>query len=83
MRVKLGELYTDEITGFKGVAVGITEWLHQCRRVGLQDVKLTENGKPLALQWFDEPGLIDADGEPVEDETAKTGGPPVGRVETG
>lgn len=50
----LGDVARDTITGFKGKVVGITDWLSQCRRVGLQSTTLDKDGKPLEIQWFDE-----------------------------
>lgn len=78
----LGEEYRDKITGFTGVATGVTFWLYACERVALQGKALTKDGTVSEAQWFDAPGV-----EHVETETtpkvAKTGGPPARGVETG
>lgn len=55
-RIELGDLVKDTVTGFQGVAIGRTEWLHGCERIIVQpkvgkDGKLGENGQ------FDEPQL--------------------------
>lgn len=55
-KVQLGDRVKDRVTGFKGIAVAITEWLNGCRRVGVQAEKLAE-GKPGEVQYFDEPQL--------------------------
>lgn len=51
--VKLGTVVTDSITGFSGVAISRTEYLHGCARVGIQPKQLHE-GKPVECQFFDE-----------------------------
>ena len=51
--IKLGDEVKDKITGFKGVAVSIADWLNGCRRVGIQPKKLDEKGKPGEIEWFD------------------------------
>ncbi len=78
----LGDVYIDKITGFRGTAVGVTFWLHQCERVGLQSGKLTKDGKVVDIEWFDAPGVehIATKSTPA---VAKTGGPPARGVETG
>ena len=52
--VKLGDLVQDEISGFKGIADGITEWLNGCRRIGIIPQQLNKDGNPVERQWFDE-----------------------------
>jgi hypothetical protein len=52
--IKLGDVAKDTITGFEGKVVGITDWLYQCRRLGLQPMKLDKEGKPYNPEWFDE-----------------------------
>ncbi|KKL61692.1 hypothetical protein LCGC14_2192760, partial [marine sediment metagenome] len=54
----LGDEYVDKITGFRGVAVGMTFWLHACERAGLQWTKLGKDGKVPEIEWFDAPGLV-------------------------
>jgi hypothetical protein len=68
MAVKLGQTYTDSITGFSGVAVAKTEFLHGCVRVSIQPKELRE-GKPIDPQVFDEQQLVGVDSP------AKAGGP--------
>ena len=53
MAVQLGKVVTDSITGFKGVAVLRTEFLHACVRVGLQP-KALKDGIPQERVYFDE-----------------------------
>jgi hypothetical protein len=50
--VKLGEMYEDSVTGFKGVATGRTTYLYGCVRVGLEG-----KDKPTEIIWFDEQRL--------------------------
>ncbi len=54
--LNLGDVAKDTITGFVGVVVAQTTWLHGCRRFTLQPQGLFE-GKPIDSQTFDEPQL--------------------------
>lgn len=58
MRINLGDRVKDPITGFSGVAVTRTEWLHGCFRVSVQPEKLDKDGKPPDNATFDEPQLV-------------------------
>lgn len=51
--VKLGLMYEDAITGFKGYATGRTTYLYGCVRVGLESKE-----KPTEMVWFDEQRLV-------------------------
>lgn len=55
--VKLGSKVKDKVTGFIGIAVGATEYLQGCRRIGIQSQTL-HDGKTIDAHWFDEPQLI-------------------------
>ncbi|MBX9877654.1 MAG: hypothetical protein K2Y22_04280 [Candidatus Obscuribacterales bacterium] len=57
IEVKLGDRVRDKVTGFEGIATGITVWLHGCRRVVIQPEKLGTDGKLIESWTFDEPGL--------------------------
>ncbi len=52
--IELGDRVRDSITGFEGIAVGITIWLNKCRSIGIQSTKLDKDGQPLDVQWIDE-----------------------------
>lgn len=54
--VRLGSNVTDSITGFSGVVVSRTEYLHGCVRVGVEPTEL-KDGKPVDVQYFDEQRL--------------------------
>lgn len=71
--IKLGDLARDTITGFTGVVVAETKWLHGCVRLTLQP-KALHDGKPIESQTFDSPQLelVPATREPS---TSGTGGP--------
>jgi len=77
MTIKLGNKVKDAITGFTGIAISKTKYLHGCTQWGLRSQELHE-GKPIAVQWFDEPRLevLEAS-EPVRTEgsDARPGGP--------
>lgn len=77
--IQLGDNVRDTITGFKGRVVGITDWLYQCRRLGLQASNLDKDGQPLSLQWFDELQCetIEANGGKSKDMDAKGGPMPI------
>ena len=57
MKYELGQELKDIITGFRGIAVGRTEYLTGCNHYGLCSQKMKE-GKPGDWQWFDESRLI-------------------------
>jgi len=52
--IALGDKVRDMMTGFEGIATGTTTFLHGCKRIAIQSAKL-HDGKPIDLQWFDEP----------------------------
>jgi len=54
--IALGDVARDPITGYEGVVIGVTEWLHGCKRLTLQAQAL-HDGKPVESQGFDEPQL--------------------------
>jgi hypothetical protein len=78
MAIELGDEVRDTITGFAGVVIGLTQWLHGCRRITVQPREL-KDGKPIEAMSFDEPQLevVKAANtpEPVKQERARTGGP--------
>jgi len=55
--VQLGDLVEDIVTGFQGVAVARTQWLHGCLRYTVQPQGVTKDGKIRETQTFDEPQL--------------------------
>lgn len=67
MAVKLGDIVTDSITGFTGVAFGRCEYLHGCVKIGVMSREL-KDGKPVGDEWFDEQRL-------AANHSAKSGGP--------
>ncbi len=67
MKVKLGETYTDSISGYTGVAVASTEYINGCVRVSLQG-KVDKDNKIPDVEWFDEQQL-------TTNSPAETGGP--------
>jgi hypothetical protein len=50
--VKLGDKVKHMITGFEGIAIGITSYLSGCDQVGIRPQGLHE-GKPVNVYWFD------------------------------
>jgi hypothetical protein len=58
--IELGNTVTDKITGFTGVAIGKTLYLHGCARVRVQPKELKE-GKVQESEIFDELQLIEND----------------------
>lgn len=80
MTINLGDKARDQVTGFTGIAVARTVWLHGCVRVTLQPQSLDKDGKPLESQTFDElqlalvkAGVVQA--TPEVKRAASTGGP--------
>lgn len=74
MAVKLGTIVTDSITGFSGVAVSRTEYIHGCARIVIQPKALHE-GKIVEAQAFDELQLVGH--EPKAVGTEKGGPAPI------
>lgn len=55
--INVGDVVRDTVTGFEGIAVAITKWLHGCMRITVQPQKL-HDGKPIEPQTFDAPQLV-------------------------
>lgn len=55
--VELGDRVKDKISGLKGIAVGISNYLYGCRRISIQPEE-AKDGKP--AEWFtiDEPQCV-------------------------
>ena len=73
MKINLGDRVKDSITGFTGVAVAQTKWLHGCTRITIQPEQL-KDGKVVEAMTFDEP-QIKLVKESVAGGTSDTGGP--------
>lgn len=54
-RVELGDLAKDKVSGFEGIVVADTLWLHGCRRLTIQPNKCDKDGNPIQPVGFDEP----------------------------
>lgn len=72
--IKLGDEVKDRVTGFRGIAIGITEWLNGCIRITIQPQKL-DKGKPVETQCFDWEQLEVVQPLRIARKTAPTGGP--------
>ena len=73
MSVQLGDEVRDKVTGFKGIVMGITEWLYGCRRITVQP-KLDKDGKIVDPQAFDE-DAIEVIKPKIKKSSNRTGGP--------
>lgn len=71
--IRVGDVARDTVTGFVGVVVCESKWLHGCRRITLQPEKL-KDGKPVDPVSFDEPQL-ELMKSAKHGTTANTGGP--------
>lgn len=74
--IQLGDRARDRISGFEGIVIGISQWLHGCRRISLQPEDLRD-GKPMEHHTFDEPQvmLLAERAYEAQDPLRKTGGP--------
>lgn len=54
---QLGDRVRDPLTGFEGIVVVTSSWLHGCIRVGVQPEAMHE-GKPMESQHFDNSQLV-------------------------
>ena len=59
-KVKLGDTVRDTITGFKGVATGVVDYLTGCRQF-LVNPPVDDKGDVRKSQWFDEDRLLRED----------------------
>ena len=69
MKIKLGVIAKDKITGFEGVVTARCEFLTGCNRYCIQPREL-HNGKPLDGIYFDE-GQIEIISEGITKEEVK------------
>jgi hypothetical protein len=79
-RIELGDRVKDPITGFSGIAVARTTWLHGCDRIVIQPETLDKDGKTKDNQSFDEPQIVRlkaaaVKGTPQADRATAPGGP--------
>jgi hypothetical protein len=72
-KLNLGDKVKDVITGYTGIIVYRSQWLHNCNTYGVKSQDL-KDGKPMDLQHFDEPQL-EIIKEKVVKEKRDTGGP--------
>jgi len=56
-KFELGGKVRDKITGFEGIVVYRSQWIHNCNTYGVQPEKL-KDGLPLERQHFEEPCLV-------------------------
>lgn len=56
--IELGDVAKDNITGFTGVLVAKTIWLHGCVRLTLQPQTLNKDGKVIESDTFDEQRVV-------------------------
>jgi hypothetical protein len=73
-RVTLGDEVRDMVTGYKGIAVGLFEYLHGCTRVCVQ-ARMGKDGKTPDPLTFDEPQLEVLTQRKVKVGEKDTGGP--------
>ena len=64
--IKLGDKVRDNITGFQGIAIARTSWLHGCDRITIQPDKTDKDGKPLDAMTFDEQQVELVKAQPVK-----------------
>ena len=72
--INLGDKARDTVSGFEGIAIGRTTWLHGCVRVTLQPQGL-HDGSPIQSHSFDEPQLVLVERDAIKRGDGKTGGP--------
>ncbi len=76
MTIKLGDQVKDPVSGTIGIAVGITTWLHGCRRISVQPPGVKKEDKqPYDCVIIDEPQLVVMTKKKVKRGSKKTGGP--------
>lgn len=55
--IGLGDRVKDPISGYQGIVVSVTAWLHGCIRVGVQAEAL-QDGKPVESSHFDQTQVV-------------------------
>jgi hypothetical protein len=73
-KVKMGDLVSDSITGYKGTCIAIMNHINGCRRIGIQGVERDQNNLPVELYWVDETTVSVEKKQVKKTEQAKTGG---------
>lgn len=73
--VELGDKVKDTVSGFEGIAIARTEWLHGCTRVTVQPDKVDKDGKVRETHTFDEPQLVVLKPKKIATGRRDTGGP--------
>ena len=56
-RIELGDEVWDSISGFRGIVISRTEYLHGCVRMQVQPNKVKDDGSMLDVGHFDEAQL--------------------------
>lgn len=74
MTVQLGDKVKDSVTGFTGIAIGRTTWLHGCDRIIVQPEGVNKDGKLFETNSFDEPQVVVIKAAKVKEGNHKTGG---------
>lgn len=74
MSIELGDKVKDSVTGFVGIAVGRTKWLHGCERISVQPL-VDKDGKCPEVMAFDAPQLIVVKAGVAKQGDPKKGGP--------
>ena len=77
IKIQMGVMARDTITGFEGVCIARTEFLYGCVHVCLKPKSLDKNGLPKEAQWFDEPQVELMPKKKKIKGTSRTGGPGV------
>jgi hypothetical protein len=75
MEITLGSKVKDSVTGFTGIAIGRTIWLHGCARIMVQPEGVNKEGKTYESQSFDEPQLVVLKKAAKKEGAHNTGGP--------
>ena len=73
-KLELGAEVECKITGFKGIIISRTQWLHNCSTYQVKPQKLDKDGETLQSEAFDEPQLKLIKPSVIK-ATHKTGGP--------
>lgn len=76
--IEPGDRVKDIITGFSGIALGVTYWLYGCRRIIVQPEQLTPEGRIGDAVSFDEPQLALLQKRVVTRDSARDGENPGG-----
>lgn len=73
-KIKLGDKVVDEVTGYRGIVIGILNYLNGCARIGIQGKERTKDNLPVEAYWVDDVTVKIVKKQKVKTVQKETGG---------